>query len=312
MTQRFEGRVAIVTGAGRGIGREHALLFAREGASVLVDDVGGRTESDARAVVAEIIAEGGTAIACEASATWEAADEIVAQALDTFGRIDVLVNNATVQRNGDAWRYAEADWDRTLDVNLKGYFAMIRAVTPHMARGGARGDGGAIVNTSSWSGMGHPSHVAYASAKEGVVGLTRSIAMELGRFGIRCNAIRPYAIGRGVAEYKEQSLRWRKLMDVTMGPSSRTTDPEEVHPRRIAPIVVWLCSDAASGVNGHTFLVSGDRISLLAEPRPKTTITRPGGFTLDALDEAAPEELVAGLSNRFSLADHPDLQVFEE
>jgi hypothetical protein len=136
--------------------------------------------------------------------------------------------------------------------------------------------------------------------------------MEIGRFGIRCNAIRPYAIGPGVAEYNEQSVPWRRLMDLTMGSSSRTTDPDEVHPSRIAPMVVWLCSSAANEVNGRTFLVSGDGVSLLAEPRPKATISRPGGWTLDALDEAAPEELVAGLTNRFTLSDHPDLQIFEE
>ena len=308
MKRRFDGRVAIVTGAGRGIGREHALLLAREGASVVVDDVGGGGGSDAAAVVAEIEAEGGRAIGCEASATWQMAKAIADQALDAFGRIDILINNATVQRNGDLWRYSEADWDRTQDVNLKGYFSMIRAVTPHLVAAG----GGAIVNTSSWSGMGHPSHAAYAAAKEGLVGLTRTAAMELGRFGIRCNAIRPFAISPGVAEYREQSAPWQKLMDVTMGPRSEGADPDALSPRMVAPFTVWLCSDAAEGVNGRTFFVSGETVSLLAEPRPKTTIQRPGGWTLDALDEVAPAELVRGLSNRFTLSDHPDLQVFED
>ncbi len=307
MTGRFDGRVAIVTGAGRGIGREHALLFASEGARVVVNDVGARPGSDAAAVVEAIRSEGGEALASIASATWDQADAIVAEVIDTFGRVDVLVNNATVMRNQDLWQYDEADWDRTHAVNLKGYMAMIRAVTPHMARRRS----GAIVNTASGSGFGHPSHVAYAAAKEGVVGLTRTAAMELGRFGIRCNAVRPLAAGPGVEEYHEQTKPWRRLMDLTMGSSTKVLDPDEIHPRRVAPFVAWLCSDAAVDVNGRTFFVSGDRVSLLTEPKPKATITWPGGWTLDLLDTVAPEQLVAGLTNRYTLDDHPDMQQFD-
>jgi 3-oxoacyl-[acyl-carrier protein] reductase len=306
---RFDGRVAIVTGAGRGIGREHALLLGREGARVVVNDVATRPGSDAAGVVEEITAEGGTAIGCTASATWDQADDVVTAALSAFGRVDVLINNATFQRNGDLWRYPESDWDRTQQVNLKGYFAMIRAVTPVMARAGA----GAIVNTGSSSGLGHPSHAAYAAAKEGVVGLTRTAAMELGRFGIRCNAIRPYALGPGVDDYQDQAAPWRPLMDATMvRPGAGVTDPDALHARMVAPFTVWLCTDAASGVNGRTFFVSGDQVALLAEPKPKASINRPGGWSLDALDDVAPRELVVGLTNRFRLADHPELQVFEE
>lgn len=304
---RLDGRVAIVTGAGGGIGRAHALGLAREGASVVVNDIGVRSGADAASVVQEIEEAGGTAIASTDSATWDGADEILATALDAFGRVDILVNNATAGRNDDLWHLTEPEWDLTLDVNLKGYFAMIRAVTPHMATSG----GGAIVNTSSSSGFGHPSHSAYAAAKEGVVGLTRTAAMELGRFGIRTNAIRPVAITRQVAEYHEHTVRWRRLMDLTMGTGTTQMDPDAVSPAKIATFVVWLCSDAALDVNGRTFFVSGDRISLLSEPRPKATITREGGWTLDDLDALAPTELTEGLRNRFTLADHPDMQAFE-
>jgi 3-oxoacyl-[acyl-carrier protein] reductase len=193
-------------------------------------------------------------------------------------------------------------------VNLKGYFAMIAAVTPHMARQRA----GAIVSTSSASGFGHPSHAAYAAAKEGVVGLTRTAAMELGRFGIRANAIRPLAHSVGVEEYHEQTKPWRELMDVTMGASTKTRTPEDIHPRKVAPLVVWLCTDAASGVNGRTFFVSGETVMLYSEPRPKTTITQEGGWTLDDLDRVGPTELIGGVTNRFTLADHPHLQTFPD
>jgi 3-oxoacyl-[acyl-carrier protein] reductase len=305
---RLEGSVAIVTGAGRGIGREHALLLGREGAAVVVDDVGARAGADADSVAAEIRGLGGNAVSTSASATWEGADAIVGAALDAFGRVDVLVNNATAGGNEDLWAYSEPEWDLTMDVNLKGYYAVMRAAIPHMARQG----GGAIVNTSSASGLGHPSHAAYATAKEGLIGLTRTAAMEVGRFGIRCNAIRPFAITRQVAEYNEHSARWRRLMDLTMGPSATGTSEEVLAPSKIAPFAVWLCTDAAQGVTGCTFLLVGDRVSLLAEPRPKRSIEQVGGWTLDDLDRVAPEELVPGMVNRWALADHPDLQVFPD
>jgi 3-oxoacyl-[acyl-carrier protein] reductase len=304
---RLDGRVAIVTGAGGGIGRAHALGLAAEGASVVVNDIGARPGADAASVVSEIEAAGGVAAASTDSATWSGAETVVATALDAFGRVDILVNNATAGRTDDLWRFEEQEWDLTQEVNLKGYFAMMRAVTPHMATRG----GGAVVNTSSSSGFGHPSHSAYASAKEGVVGLTRTAAMELGRFGIRTNAIRPVALTSQVAEYREQTVRWRRLMDLTMGTGTTGMDPDTVSPDRIATFVVWLCSDAALAVNGRTFFVSGDRISLLTEPRPKATITREGGWTLDELDAVAPAELIGGLRNRFTLDDAPDLQEFE-
>jgi NAD(P)-dependent dehydrogenase (short-subunit alcohol dehydrogenase family) len=305
---RLDGRVAIVTGAGGGIGREHALLLGREGAAVVVDDLGTRTGSDAEAVAAEIRAAGGTATATTASATWDGAPAIVHTALDEFGGVDILVNNATAGRNDDLWRYSEREWDLTMAVNLKGYYALMRASIPHMARRG----GGAIVNTSSASGFGHPSHGAYAAAKEGLIGLTRTAAMELGRFGIRCNAIRPLAMTVQVQEYNEHSAPWRPLMDATMGRPSEQQPADVIAPTRIAPLVVWLCTDAAADVNGRTFLVFGDRISLLAEPKPKATIEQPGGFTLDDLDRVAPEQLVAGLRNRWTLDDHAELRVFPE
>jgi len=305
---RLDGRVAIVTGAGRGIGREHALLLGREGAAVVVDDIGARAGADADAVAAEIRAANGNAVSTSASATWEGADAIVDAALVAFGRIDVVVNNATASRNEDLWAYSEQEWDLTMAVNLKGYYAVMRAAIPHMARHG----GGAIVNTSSASGLGHPSHAAYATAKEGVIGLTRTAAMELGRFGIRCNAIRPFAITEQVAEYNEHSARWRRLMDLTMGSSATGTSAEVLAPSKIAPFAVRLCTDAAQGVTGCTFLLAGDQVSLLAGPRPKRSIEQLGGWTLDDLDRVAPEELVPGMVNRWALANQPDLQIFPE
>jgi NAD(P)-dependent dehydrogenase (short-subunit alcohol dehydrogenase family) len=190
---------------------------------------------------------------------------------------------------------------------------MIRAVAPHLCRQRS----GAIVNTSSGSGFGHPSHVAYSAAKEGVVGLTRTVARELGRFGVRCNAIRPLAAGQSTKDYAVATARWSKLMELTMGPrpgttQHRTFDPEAIPPRKIAPFVVWLCTDAARDVNGRSFHVTGDTVSRLSEPERERVIHHGGGWTLDALDAVAPSHLVDDLRNDFTLDDHPDLQVFEE
>jgi len=310
---RLEGKAVIVTGAGGGIGREHARLFAQEGASVLVNDTGRRTGADAASVVSEIESAGGRAVADTTSATWDGAAAIVAHALDAFGRVDVLVNNATAARNADLWQLTEAEWDLAIDVNLKGYFALIREVAPHFGGQAA----GAIVNTSSGSGFGHPSAVAYAAAKEGVVGLTRTVARELGRFGVRCNAIRPLAVGRSTAEYSEATAKWSTLMAVTMRPRGGQASqfgaatPETHPPAKISPMVVWLCTDAARDVNGRTFHVTGDLIARFADSEYERHVEHAGGWTLDALDELAPAQLVGDLHNDFLLEDHPELQRWE-
>ena len=312
MAGRLEGKVAIVTGAGGGIGREHARLFAAEGAAVVVNDSGRRTGADAAAVTAEIEAAGGTAVADATSATWDGAGAIVQHAIDEFGHLDIVVNNATAARNADLWRVTEEEWDLALGVNLKGYFAMIRDAAPHLCGQGS----GVIVNTSSGSGFGHPSAVAYASAKEGVVGLTRTVARELGRFGVRCNAIRPLALGVSTKEYGEHTSKWATLMSITMAPRGahlafNVATPATHPPAKISPMVVWLCTDAARGVNGRTFHVAGDTVSRLSEPERERAITNAGGWTLDALDTVAPTHLVEDLTNDYLLEDHPELQVFE-
>ena len=310
---RLDGRVAIVTGAGGGIGREHALLFAREGAKVVVNDTGLRTGADAASVVKEIEDARGTATANTTSATWESAADIVAATVDTYGRIDILVNNATAGATNDLWKFTEKQWDRTVGVNLKGYFAMIRAAAPHFCRQGS----GAIVNTSSGSGFGHPAMIAYATAKEGVVGLTRTVAKELGRFGVRCNAIRPFAAGVSTTEYAQNTGPWMRVMGLTMGPEPGVErqpnyDPKEFPPSKISPIVVWLCTDAAANVNGRTFHVSGDDVGLLSEPEPERIIHQAGGWDLDGLDAAASAGLTLGLTNPYTLDAFPELKVFED
>jgi 3-oxoacyl-[acyl-carrier protein] reductase len=309
---RLAGKVALVTGAGGGIGRQHALLLAEQGAKVLVNDIGFRAGADAQSVVDEIRARGGEAVANTGSATWDGAPGLVDSAVEVFGGLDILINNATYTRLGDLADYDESDWDRTHDVNLKGYFAMIRYAAPYLSKNGS----GVIVNTSSASGYGHPSHASYAAAKEGVVGLTRTVAREFGRFGIRCNAIRPLAAGQSAADFVQRAARWSTLVSSTMVPrvvsmqQKLVEDPNFLPTHKIAPFVVWLCTDAARNVNGHTFEVHGDVISRVAEPVPVRTMFRAGGWDVDSLDVLAPTNLVDGLVDEFTLEDHPELRVF--
>jgi NAD(P)-dependent dehydrogenase (short-subunit alcohol dehydrogenase family) len=321
MGQRLAGKVVIVTGGAGSIGREHSLLFAEEGARVVVNDLGvaavgdGQTASAER-VVAEIRARGGEAIASAASAaTFAGAEEIVRQAVDAFGTVDILVNNATAGAINDIWRFTETQFDRTVDANFKGYFAMMKYAIPHMCRQGS----GVIVNTSSGSGFGHPSNSVYAAAKEALIGLTRTAARELGRFGVRCNAIRPSAASfTALNSYQELTARWSDLMAITMRPrgappatENPSFDPAARAPRKVSPFVVWLCTDAASNVNGRTFHVYGDYVARYSEPEDERIIYAAGGWDLDRLDEAGPQ-LTNDLTNDYLLEDHPALRVFDE
>lgn len=318
MGRRLEGRVAIVTGGGGAIGTQHCLLLAQEGAKVVVNDIGASAVAEGRpshadAVVEAVRAAGGEAVADDSSAaTFAGAQAVVEHALDAFGRVDILVNNATMGLNNDLWRFTEEEYDLAMDVNLKGYFAMTKHVIAPMVRQG----GGAIVNTSSGSGFGHPSYAAYAAAKEGVVGLTRTTAMEVGRFGIRANAIRPAAATfQATSIYHERTHRWRALMAATMRVRGIRTrddakDPTVRAPAKISPFVVWLCTDAASHVNGRVFHVLGDHVGLYPELDCERIVSRSGGWDLDALDEAT-VALTAGCTNDYRFADRPDLQTFE-
>jgi 3-oxoacyl-[acyl-carrier protein] reductase len=308
--RRLEGKVAIVTGAGGGIGREHALLLAQQGARVVVNDIGLRDDASAESVVDEIRAAGGVATPNTDSATWQGAAAIAQAAVDAYKGIDILINNATFTRFGDTQEYDEADWDTTFDVNLKGYFAMTQSVAPHMIAGG----GGAIVNTSSASGYGAPAHAAYSSAKEGVLGLTRSVARELGRFDVRCNAIRPIAATNTGGSLEGRAGKWLRLFELTMDPrvfsvvNAMVSDPGLMAPYKVSPVAVWLCSEAAKDVNGQVFEIHGDTVNRVESPQPVRGVYRQGGWDLDSLDKIAPVSLVDGLRNQFTLTGFPELR----
>ncbi len=247
----LEGKVAIVTGAGNGIGRSYALLFAREGAKVVVNDLGGARDgtggsaSFADQVVAEIRAAGGEAVASyDTVATMEGGRAILKTALDAFGRVDVLVNNAGILRDKTLLKMEEAQWDAVIAVHLKGTFAVTQPVAAWMKDHGVRGS---IVNTSSFSGLiGNFGQANYGSAKAGIAGFTRVAAIELKKAGIRVNAISPVALTRLTEDL----------------PMMQGVTPEMLGPDYIAPVALFLASDLSEGVTGRIVGVRGNQIYL--------------------------------------------------
>lgn len=283
----LEGRAGIVTGAGRGIGREMALALARAGAAVVVNDAGVAVDggpspgSPAAAVAAEIAAAGGRAAANADSVTsWDGAHAMVEQAVREFGRLDFVVNNAGIVRDVIFHKMTEADWDSVIAVHLKGAFNVSRAAA---ARFRAQGSG-AVVSMTSTSGLiGNLGQANYAAAKLGIVGLTRSIALDLQRFGVRANAIAPFA--------------WTRITG-TLEPAAGAADARVEQLRRLrpadcAPLAVYLVSDAARGVNGQVFAVRGSEVVLFSLPRPARAIRRAGGWTPETLAAAVDTELAA-------------------
>ncbi len=304
--RRLEGKVAIVTGAGRNIGRAEALLLAEQGAKVVVNDLGGGPygteagdQSLAETVAREIRDAGGEAVAETSSiSSMEGGAAVVQKAIDAFGRIDILVNNAGIVRPNRIDRMTDQDWELCMNVSLKGSFATTRAAAPHMIAQTS----GVIVNTGSPSGFGHWGMANYAAAKEGLMGLTRSVARDLGEFGVRCNLIRPVShitgtftpeIGQTIAETERLGipLLWNRRM---------STPRMTALPEHVAALVVWLCTDAAAHVTGRDFYIQGDEVALLPEPEAIRTMFNPGGWTIDAFDEPANRDyLVGSIQNRF-------------
>lgn len=300
--QRLAGKVAVVTGAGRGIGRAEAMLLAQEGAKVVVNDLGGgpigggADDRVASQVAEEIHAAGGEAVAnFDNVATMEGGARIIQSAIDNFGRIDILINNAGIVRPRIIYNMSEGDWDNIIAVHLKGHFACIRAAAMHFREQKS----GVIVNTASESGLGHLGQSSYSAAKEGIVGLTRTIARDLGKFNVRCNAIRPRAATRLFDEEAQKAMERTRAMLGERGTPVAMPNPMDNKPEQVAALAIWLCTDAAANVNGRTFVVGGEMVGLYPEPEPVRTMIREGGWDLDALDRTAPAQLIAGLRNEF-------------
>jgi NAD(P)-dependent dehydrogenase (short-subunit alcohol dehydrogenase family) len=258
MSKLCEGRIAIVTGAGRGIGREHALSLAAHGAKVVVNDLGGNIDgtggdlSPAEQVVQEIEAMGGEAVANgDSVASWEGAQRLINTAVETFGDLHAVINNAGILRDRMLTNMTEEEWDAVINVHLKGTFAPSRwaaAYWREQAKAGKPVDG-RIINTTSVSGIyGNPGQTNYGAAKAGIAAFTTIAALELARYGVTVNAVAPVALTR---------------MTEGLGPAPETDEEREMRsPRWIAPIATWLASAESSDITGRVFEASGDVLAI--------------------------------------------------
>jgi NAD(P)-dependent dehydrogenase (short-subunit alcohol dehydrogenase family) len=294
MGNKLKGKIAIVTGAGGGIGRGEALALASEGAKVVVNDLGGAvdgTGSSKRAadlVVNEIKNAGGEAVAnYDSVTTAEGGENIIKTAIDAFGRLDILVNNAGILRDRMIFNMSPEEWDAVIKVHLYGHFNTIRpaCVLFRQQRSGR------IINTASLSGLGNRGQANYSAAKEGIVGFTRTIALDMGKYGVTCNAIRPNA-GTRMTMSDDMKQAWERA-----GRGEIIRYMESMKPEDIAPLVVWLASDDAAHVNGRTFFAETGRIGLFPEPVQEKMILKQGGFTIDELFSMMPRTLAQGLIN---------------
>jgi NAD(P)-dependent dehydrogenase (short-subunit alcohol dehydrogenase family) len=273
----LSGKAIVVTGAGGGIGRDFALAMAAAGASVLVNDLGtsvkgeGRDAGPAQKVVDEIRAAGGKAAASTDSvADWESAHRIIECALDSFGRLDAVVNNAGILRDRFFFNMSVEEWRAVIDVHLNGSFYVARAAAPHFKSQ----QSGCYVHMTSTSGLiGNLGQANYSAAKLGIVALSKSIALDMAKYNVRSNCIAPFAwsrmIGSIPAETEEQKARVEKL--------------KAMQTSKIAPLAVFLCSELAKEVSGQVFAVRANELFLMSQSRPLRSVHRADGWTPEAI-----------------------------
>lgn len=281
MAGMMEGKVVVVTGAGGGIGRDIALALAAEGAQVVVNDLGtsttgeGASAGPAQQVVDEIRAAGGQAVASTDSvAEAAAANRIIQCALDTYGRIDGVVNNAGILRDRIFHKMSDPEWDAVIKVHLYGSWFVSRAAANHFKEQGS----GAFVHMTSTSGLiGNFGQANYSAAKLGLTAFSKSIALDMAKFNVRSNCIAPFAwsrmIGSIPTDTPEQQARVARMQQMT--------------PAKIAPLAVYLLSDAASAVNAQVFAVRNNEIFLMSQPRPLRSVHRGEGWTPQHIAEHA-------------------------
>jgi NAD(P)-dependent dehydrogenase (short-subunit alcohol dehydrogenase family) len=277
----LEGKVALVTGAGGGIGRDFALAMAAAGAKVLVNDIGtsvkgeGRDAGPAQKVVDEIRKAGGTAVAnTDSVAEWESANRIVQAAVDSFGKLDVVVNNAGILRDRFFFNMSVEEWRAVIDVHLNGSFYVARAAAPYFKSQNS----GCYVHMTSTSGLvGNLGQANYSAAKLGIAALSKSIALDMARYNVRSNCIAPFAwsrmIGSIPTETDDQKARVEKL--------------KSMETAKIAPLAVFLVSEEAKDVSGQIFAVRANEIFLMSQSRPLRSVHRAEGWTPESIASQA-------------------------
>jgi NAD(P)-dependent dehydrogenase (short-subunit alcohol dehydrogenase family) len=296
-TKMLDGKVVIVTGAGGGIGRDIALMAGEQGARVVVNDIGasldgsGQDDGPAARVVKEIQEAGGQAVASlDSVADADGARRIVDTARSAFGRVDGVVNNAGILRDSFFHKMTEEEFDRVLKVHLYGSFNVSRAAAPIFKEQ----QSGSLVHMTSTSGLiGNLAQANYSAAKLGIVGLSKSIALDMQRFGVRSNCIAPFAWSRMISSIKvdtpEQEARVARLQQMT--------------PAKVAPLAVYLLSDRASEVTAQIFSVRNNEIFLFSQPRPVRSVQRGDGWTPEQIADHAMPALAAGFQRLDVSAD---------
>jgi len=302
MTRLLEGKVAVVTGGGRGIGRAVCLALARHGAKVVVNDPGvnvdgtGFSQAPAQEVVDLIRAQGGTAVPnFDTVATMQGGENIIKTALDAFGTVDILVTCAGILRDRMIFNMTEEEWDAVIATHLKGTFTVVKYASIVMRQKRY----GRIITFSSVSGLwGNSGQANYGAAKDGIAGFTRVIARDLGRYGITCNVISPGAETRMTQTVPEAARQLRAQRGIL---SSSTVTPRTFPrpPEAVAEVVVWLASDEAANVNGQIFHVAGNIVGLMNNPAVVKELRRPGGgrWTVEEIALLFPQTLGMDLVN---------------
>ncbi len=296
MGNRLKGKVAIVTGSGQGIGGAIAVAFAQEGAKVVTNNRSPGTKGgDAETIAKQIIDAGGQAVPFFGSISdFEVAGKLIQTAVDKFGRLDILVNNAGADKPHMVWNMTEEEWDMCVDSFLKGSFNCTRFACGVMREQ----KWGRIINTTSTAWLGTVGHCNYGAAKAGLVGLTRAIAREMGRYGVTCNAYAPTA-GTRFTLSEDIVAGFKKRFEAGLMTKERyeeLTNPPG--PETVTPFLTYLCTNEAANINGQVFDVTGGNIAIYSEPVKKKAIDKKEGlWTVEELIELVPKVLLEGYKN---------------